>query len=60
MSTTMTVSLRCDHEGCRESLAAEPRETDLELRRRAFRAHGWRCSPSLRHGGHTDLCRWHA
>jgi hypothetical protein len=60
MTATTTTVLRCDRDGCRESLAAEPRENDLELRIRAARDHGWRFTPSLRQGGQTDLCRWHA
>lgn len=60
MSNTTTTVLRCDRPGCRASLAQEPRETILELRIRANRVNGWRCTPSLAQGGHTDYCEVHA
>lgn len=52
--------LTCDAEGCREQIAARDAEAALELRVRAARENGWRSTPSLAQGGHTDLCRWHA
>jgi hypothetical protein len=60
MTAMSATVIRCDATGCRASLAAEPRETDLELRIRASRDRGWRFAPSLRAGGHTDLCEAHA
>lgn len=60
MTASTGTVIRCDITGCRDTIAAQPRETDLELRRRASRDHGWRFTPSLRHGGHTDLCESHA
>lgn len=60
MTTTTATVLRCDHAGCRATVAQEPRETLLELRIRVNRVNGWRCSPSLAHGGHTDYCEVHA
>lgn len=61
MTATQTTVLRCDTTvtRCTETVAALPRETDHELRRRAMRENGWRYSaPSG--AAPADFCRWHA